>query len=109
MTTQEVAGMVESIGLPFSYYQFNEDTAQEPPFICFFFPENNDFVADNTNYVKVCRLTIELYTDSKDFDIEAQVEAVLSQNGLVYTREETALDSEKMYEVIYTTEVIINA
>lgn len=109
MTTQEIASMIESIGLPFAYYQFDEDTGQQPPFICFFYPEDNDVLADNTNYVKVNRLVIELYTDNKDFALEAAVEAALTGAGLVYSRSEEKLDDEKMYEVIYTTEVIINA
>lgn len=109
MTTQEIASMIESIGLPFAYYQFEEGTGQQPPFICFFYPRNNDVIADNTNYVKVYQLTIELYTDNKDFDLEASVEAALTGAGLVYSREEQKLDDERMYEVIYTTEVVINA
>lgn len=109
MTTQEVASMIESIGLPFSYYQFDESTAQAPPFICFFYPDNNDFSADNINYATVYRLVIELYTDNKDLTIESRVEAVLKEYGLFYTREETKLETERMFEVIYTTEVIINA
>ena len=109
MTTQEIASMIESIGLPFAYYQFDEDTGQQPPFICFFYPEDNDVLADNVNYVKVNRLVIELYTDNKDFALEAAVEAALTGAGLVYSRSEEKLDDEKMYEVIYTTEVLINA
>lgn len=109
MTTQEIASMIESIGLPFAYYQFDEDTGQQPPFICFFYPEDHDVLADNVNYVKVNRLVIELYTDNKDFALEAAVEAALTGAGLVYSRSEEKIDDEKMYEVIYTTEVLINA
>ena len=101
--------MIESIGLPFAYYQFDEGTGQQPPFICFFYPQDNDVLADNTNYVKVSRLVIELYTDNKDFALEAAVEAALAGAGLVYSRSEEKLDDERMFEVIYTTEVIINA
>lgn len=106
MTTQEVASMVAEIGLPYAYYQFNE-TAQEPPFVCFFYSRDNDFKADNANYQKIEHLIIELYTDNKDFELESTVESVLSSYGLVWTRSETQLDSERMYEVIYETEVII--
>lgn len=109
MTTQEIASMIESIGLPFAYYQFDEGTGQQPPFICFFYPQDNDVLADNTNYVKVSRLVIELYTDNKDFALEATVETALAGAGLVYSRSEEKLDDERMFEVIYTTEVIINA
>ena len=107
MTTQEVFTMLSGLNIPVAYYQFPDDTQQAPPFICFFYTNSNDVLADNTNYQKVERLVIELYTDNKDFSLESQVESVLAENDLVYSREETRLDSERMYEVIYTTEVVI--
>lgn len=108
MTTAEVASMIGSIGLDYAYYQFPEASGQAPPFVLFYYPEDNDFVADGCNYVKKCRLIIELYTDNKDFTTEAAVEAVLTANGFVYSRSETYIDSERMYEVIFQTEVIID-
>ena len=108
MTTAEVASMIGSIGLDYAYYQFPEASGQAPPFVLFYYPEDNDFIADGCNYVKKCRLIIELYTDNKDFEMESTVEAVLSANNLVYSREEQYIDTERMYEVLYSTEVIIN-
>lgn len=107
MTTQDVASMVASVGIPTAYYQFPNDTGQEPPFICFYYPGDNDFKADNINYAKINRLIIELYTDSKDFAFEAAVEQVLKDNELAFIRNETYIDSERMYEVIFETQVII--
>lgn len=107
MTHAEVATMIGSVGLPFAYYQFPNDSGQEPPFICFYYPNNNDVIADNSNYQKVEHLIIELYTDNKDFDHEAAIEAVLSSNELVYTRDEEYLGSERMFMVVYETDVII--
>lgn len=107
MTFAEVNTMLGEVGIPTAYYQFTADTAQAPPFICFFYVRNNDFLADSTNYGKIEHLVIELYTDVKDFDMEARVENVLNAHGLVYTRDETKLDSERMYEVIFETDVII--
>lgn len=107
MTTQDVASMVASVGIPTAYYQFPDNTGQEPPFICFYFPGDNDFKADNINYAKINRLIIELYTDSKDFALEAAVEQVLKDNELAFIRSETYIDSERMYEVIFETQVII--
>lgn len=109
MTYQGIAQMIETVGISYAYYQFPENSGQEPPFICFYYPNNNDFVADGENYVKVVQLVIELYTDNKDFSLEATLEAVLTEHGLVYTREETYIDSERMYLETYYTEVIINA
>lgn len=108
MTYTEVASMIGSIGLDYAYYQFPEASGQAPPFVLFYYPEDNDFVADGCNYVKKRRLIIELYTDNKDFTTEAAVEAVLTANGFVYSRSETYIDSERMYEVIFQTEVIID-
>ena len=109
MTFKEVATMVGSIGLPFAYYQFPESDAETiaPPFVCFYFPDNRDFVADNTNYQKIEHLVVELYTDQKDFAMEATVEGVLSSAGLVWSRAETWLDGERMQMTGYEMDVVI--
>lgn len=107
MTFKQVAKMIKDINLPYSYYQFNDDTEQAPPFICYFYSNNGDMVADDTNYQKIERLNIELYTDEKDFDHEAAIEAALNDAGLVYSRYETYLNSESMYMVLYESDVVI--
>lgn len=110
MTLREIATMIAGVGLPYAYYQFSEaDAPQGPPFICFYYPNDHDFIADNTNYARISALVVELYTDNKDFDLEARVEAALSAAELVYSRSETYIDSEKMFMTTYTTEVCINA
>lgn len=107
MTYKQVASMISSTGLPYAYYQFPEGTAQACPFICFYFTRSNDLAADDTNYQKIRQLAVELYTDSKDFSTEETVENVLNSNGLFYTREETYIDTERMYMVTYLTEIVI--
>lgn len=109
MTYQQVATMVASIGVPYAYYQFPEGTAQPTPFVCFYFDNSNDLYADDTNYQKIRPLTIELYTDNKDFTLEATVENILSSNGLTFARSESWIDSERMNMVAYTTDVIITS
>lgn len=107
MTFKDIATLIDGIGYPSSYYQFTEDTAKAPPFICFFYEGDNDVVADNSNYQKIERLILELYTNEKDFAAEAAVENALNNAGLVYTREESFIDSEKLFMVIYSTDVLI--
>ena len=107
MTYKEVATMVGSIGVPFAYYQFPEGTAQACPFICFYFDNDPDLYADNVNYQKIAHLVIELYTDEKDFDLESTVESALNTAGISYARNETYIDSEKLYLVTYSTNLII--
>lgn len=108
MTHTEVATMIASIGLPYAYYEFPDDTEQEPPFVVFYYPQSDDLYADNQNYVGITQLNIELYTDEKDFDLESTVESVLTGSGLTYTKMETRIDKERMWQILYQTEVIIN-
>lgn len=107
MTYKQIAAMLETVGIPTAYYQFPEGTTVAPPFICFLYSYNDDFAADNTNYQKIEHLAIELYTDTKDFDLEQRLESVLSSHGLVYTRNEQYLASERMMEQVYELDVLI--
>lgn len=107
MTYKEVSTMVKSIGLPYAYYQFPEGTAEAPPFICFFWSDDNDLKADNINYQKIERLNIELYTDNKDYENEANIETVLTNNSVVWSKSETYIDSERLYMVLYEADVIV--
>lgn len=108
MTYKEVAAMVKSIGLPFAYYSFPEGTEMTPPFVVYFYSFSDDLMADDINYQEIPTLNIELYTAEKDFDLEATVEAVLKNNGLTYYKEEQFIKSEKMFQIAYEMEVIIN-
>lgn len=107
MTTQEIAAMVAAIGIPYAYYQFPEGTAQPTPFVCFYFSGDNDFKADSSNYQKIEHLIIELYTDNKDFELEATVESTLTAHGMVWSRSEEWIDTERMLVVVYEMDVVI--
>ena len=98
MTPQNIKTMIESVGIPYAYHQFADDTGQQPPFICFFYGNSNDLAADNTNYARIEPLYIAL---------EKQIETLLNANELVFRKEQIYLDSERMHETIYTTEVIL--
>ena len=108
MTYKEIAQLIDGIGYPYAYYQFEKETAKEPPFICFYYPGRDDFLADDSNYAQITELTIELYTDNKDFAAEAAVESALEAAEIVYEKDETYIESERMYMITYTTEVLIN-
>lgn len=107
MTYKQISDMIEGFGLPFAYYEFPE-TQEAPPFICFLFTDSDDLLADNTNYAKIRPLSIELYTDNKDFALEQRIETALNDAGLVFTRSEIYIDSERMFQVTYNTTVTIN-
>lgn len=106
MTYQDVLGMLDETGLPSAYHHFAEGESPDPPFLVFLFPESDNFGADNRAYQKIDVLNIELYTDRKDPEIEADVEAVLSNHDLFYNKSEVWIESEKMYEVLYQARII---
>lgn len=108
MTYNEIYTMITSTGFPAAYNHFPEDTAKAPPFICFYYPASDDFIASNYNYVKKEQLYIELYTAEKDFNAEHALEAALREHEMIYSRTETYLDAEKMYLELYTMEVYID-
>lgn len=108
MTFKEIATMISGIGLPNAYYQFDKDHPTAPPFICFYYPNSDDLIADNINYSRIEALVIELYTDNKRFDLESTVEAALIANELPFEKTEVYIDSERMYQITYNTEVVIN-
>ena len=47
---------------------------------------------------------IELYTDEKNPETEAQVEEVLDRHGIFYDKTEVWIEEEKLYEVLWSFE-----
>lgn len=97
--------IIKAMGIPFAYDHFAEGEAVDPPFICHLLPESDNFAADGKVYFKANEVHIELYTDTKDLSVEQKVEAVLDEHGIYYDRSEVWIESEKLYEVLYTFEM----
>lgn len=97
--------IIKAMGIPFAYDHFAEGEAVDPPFICYLLPDSDNFAADGRVYFKANEVHIELYTDTKDLSVEQQVEAVLDEHGIYYDRSEVWIESEKLYEVLYTFEM----
>ena len=98
--------MMEETGLPFAYDHFAEGETVEPPFITFLIPSSDNFSADGIVYLKVDVVHIELYTDRKQPDVESRLETVLDRHGIFYEKTEVWIDTERLYEVLYSTEVL---
>ena len=92
-------------GIPFAYDHFAEGESPNPPFICYLLPQSDNFSADGKVYLKVSSVNIELYTDSKDLAVEQTLEAVLDTHGIFYDKTEVWIESEKLYEVLYSFEM----
>ena len=104
LTLEELAGMLEETGFPFAYDHFAEGESPDPPFICYLLPGSDNFAADGRVYFRISEVRIELYTDRKDPGAEALVETVLDDAGIFYNKSEVWIQSEKLYEVLYSME-----
>lgn len=105
---EQIVKMMEEIGIPFAYDHFAEGESPEPPFICYLSPNSDNFAADGKAYYKINEIHIELYTDCKDSSAEQKVEAVLDEHGIFYEKSEVWIESEKLYEVLYSFEMEVN-
>lgn len=97
--------LISEIGIPFAYDHFAEGESPSPPFITFLCPGSDNFPADGRVYFKVDEVHIELYTDAKDPAVEQRVEAVLDAHGIFYDKTEVWIDTENLYEVLYSFEL----
>lgn len=106
MTWKEINKLVTDIAdelkIPSAYYVFK--TPQEPPYLVYMI-ERNDFFADDENYQKIARVIIELYTDNKEPGMEAIIERMLP---FPYIYDSSYIDSEKMYQTTYESEVTLD-
>ena len=105
MTYEELTSMLKEVNLPFAYDHFAEGESPKPPFICYLLPGSNNFAADGKVYFRINQVRIELYTDSKDLVVERKVEMVMDESGIFYNKSEVWIQSEKLYEVLYSFEV----
>lgn len=105
MTIENIVEMLQEMNIPFAYDHFAEGESPEPPFICYLIPSSDNFAADGKVYFKMNEVRIEMYTDFKDFDLESRVEGVLDGHEIFYNKSETWIQSEKLYEVMYSFEM----
>ena len=98
----KLLSIIGEIGLPSAYDHFAEGEAVDPPFIIYLMQGSNNLSADGKVYYKINIIHIELYTDAKDPEVERQVEAVLDEHGIFYDKTEVWIETEKLYEVLYS-------
>ena len=102
---EELVQIIQEMQIPFAYDHFAEGESPDPPFICYLIPGSNNFAADGKVYFRINQVRIELYTDSKDLAVERKVEMVMDESGIFYNKSEVWIQSEKLYEVLYSFEV----
>lgn len=108
MTIEELVAVLQSTGIPFAYDHFAEGESPKPPFICYLLPGSDNFSADGQVYYRINQVRIELYTDSKDLAVEGKVEKALDDACIFYNKSEVWIESEKLYEVLFSFEVMMS-
>lgn len=103
VTLENLCEILKTTGLPVAYLVFK--TPQKPPYICYFVTNSNNKSADNVVWQKINHVQIELYTARKDREAEQKLEDALTSEGIFFESAETYIDSEKIYQKIYETEV----
>jgi hypothetical protein len=109
MTQAQLYQALKSIGFPIVYHHFegtDQNPVPAPPYIVYLFAYSSDLIADNINYAEISNFQVELYTTKKDLQSEALVQNKLKELELPYSKIETYLDTEKMYQVIYEIKLI---
>ena len=97
--------IISKIDIPSAYDHFSENESPSPPFITYLIPGSNNFSADGKVYFRFSEVHIELYTDEKNPETERLVENILDAHGIFYNKSEVWIESEKLYEVLYTFEL----
>ena len=101
----KIVSILNEIQLPFSYNHYAEGESPKSPFICYLTPKSEYFAADGVVFHRICDYHIELYTDKKAPETEAIVESVLDKHRIFYNKSEVWIDSEKLYETLYSFEM----
>ena len=101
----KILSILNALGIPFAYDHFAQGESPDPPFICYLIPASDNFSADGKVYYKIDLYNIELYTDLKDLSLERKIEEALDEASIFYNKSETWIESESLYEVLYTFEM----
>ena len=102
---EKILSILRGLGIPFAYDHFAQGESPEPPFICYLISASDNFGADGKVYYKIDQFNIELYTDLKDLSLERKIEEALDEASIFYNKSETWIESESLYEVLYTFEM----
>lgn len=96
--------VLKALGLPYAYDHFAEGESPLPPFVVYMYKGTNNFNADGIAYYEINEVNIELYTDRKNVAIERRLEKLLTQEGICFSKSETWIPAESLYEVVYSYE-----
>ena len=103
MTHDDLLTILNSTDLPVAYSHFSK--SQSAPFVVFLRTNSDNVYADDSIVNQFNNYRIELYTDKKEAKTEKLVEDALLENGINYTIDESYIESEKRFLIVYEIQI----
>lgn len=94
--------LLNTLTIPVAYDHFDSDKEIPIPFIVYRETSPETFRADDITYHQFFNYEIELITEKKEIAIERQLEELLTNNKIPYSKNDEVWDSdEKIYHNFY--------
>jgi len=107
MKLSDLKAVLDSSGIKFAYYAWPKGKAPSLPWGVYLEAYGNSFGADDVAYSTSRHMQVELYTEKKDPMLEKQLEGALTGASIFYEKtNETYLETEHCYEILYELEVL---
>lgn len=100
--SKDIKKALETVGIPVAYRQFvplKNKPVPNPPFMVYVISPEDASGADGRNLLVRRHISVELYTDEKDVELEEKVEAVI--NSTEWSKTEEYIESEALYMVTW--------
>lgn len=103
---KELKTYAEKNNLPVTYREWEENNAPALPYLIYYETGKNPFYADNNAYFLSNLISVELYTDKKDLNLESLMEAFFyDQNITLSSVTSEFWNDEHLHEVLYEFEI----
>jgi len=90
---------------PTRYLKFNRKADNQ--FIVYTDEGQEDFFADDENYLEVTTVDIDFYSTTKDIQAERRIKELLRNNKLTYDVSNTTyLNNEDLYLITFTVDLV---
>lgn len=91
-----------TLEIPVAYDHFETNKNVSIPFLVYRETSPSTFRADDTTYHQFFNYELELVTEKKDVALERQIEGLLTQNKIPYSKEDEVWDNdERIYHNFY--------
>lgn len=101
MTLKDFYQLVKALGSPLAYHHFEEGRVISLPYLLYWVSGSENKGADNMAYHKQVEVVLEVYTKTKNLELEGQVENLLDNHHIYFDKVEVYVSSEKLYQVTY--------